>query len=98
MTKDGLIIDPKKDNSKCHCGTKKKYKNCCLAEDIKGEYDRDINIFYCDIEDFKKRFFYEVKEKIENTNKINSSSAKMANGIEDIETNSLSKRLDKIFI
>jgi len=89
ITQEGIILDEIKDFSKCHCEINKKYKNCCVTDDTKGEYDKQNSIFYCDLEVFKSKNHYEVKDKEElKATKNNSNS----------EINGVTKQMDKIFI
>lgn len=54
------------DNKKCHCGSKKKYKNCCFFEDVEGYYESETTEFFCDMDIFKKRILeMENDEEIE---------------------------------
>lgn len=54
------------DFAKCFCmKIKKKFKNCCLGKEFRGQYDKDNKIFYCDIEKFKEK--YNLTEKKQNS-------------------------------
>lgn len=88
LTQEGNILDEIKDFSKCHCDTNKKYKNCCSTQDIKGEYDKDENVFYTDKEIFKSRFHYEIKSKESKENKSNGNN----------EVGTVTKHMERIFI
>jgi OTU domain-containing protein 3 len=89
ITQEGIILDEIKDFSKCHCERNKKYKNCCVTDDTKGEFDKQNNIFYCDLEVFKSKNHYEIKDKEElKTSKNNSNG----------ELSGVTKQMDRIFI
>jgi hypothetical protein len=82
MTVEGIILEDMSDLKRCHCGTKKKYKNCCSKEDIRGEYDKDNITFYCDIDTFKTRFnIGKVKEKTDQKNNKETENEKSVNNI-----------------
>ena len=89
MTKDGIVMNEISEHKKCHCKSNKKYRNCCLDDDIKGEYNKSEQIFYCDLEDFKKRFFYEIRNS-------NEGGLKKTNSKNEVE--SIVKRVDSIYI
>jgi OTU domain-containing protein 3 len=89
LTQEGIILEEIKDLSKCHCETNKKYKNCCVSEDIKGEFDKKKNIYYCDLEVFKSRFHYEMKDKEELKISKNNSNGEVA---------AVTKQMERIFI
>lgn len=90
MTQERLVLEERGDNKSCHCKySGKKYKNCCLNKDVKGEHDKDKNIFYCDLEEFKQKIHYEIKDK----NKISSSNSNT-----DLSVNNVTKQMERIFI
>jgi hypothetical protein len=92
MTEEGIVLNDQNDFKKCHCNSNKKYKNCCISTDIKGEYDKDNSIFYCDIELLKSKFNIAKFKKSTNTNSttvINTNST---------EIGAVSKAMEKIFI
>jgi hypothetical protein len=91
ITQEGIVLDEVKDFSKCHCETNKKYKKCCIDFDISGEYDKLSNIFYCDLNVFKTKFHYEIKDK---QCKLNKQSSSDING----NVNTVTKQMEKIFI
>lgn len=93
ITQEGIVLDEVKDFSKCHCEkSNKKYKNCCMNSDLRGEYDKNQNIFYCDLKIFRTKFHYEISDKTEKLSKQTSSDLS-SNGV-----NGVTKQIEKIFI
>jgi hypothetical protein len=85
LTQNRIIMDDVKDFSKCHCGGNKKYKNCCVNNDISGDYFKNSNLFYCDMNEFKSKFKYEKIKHNSHSNKNN-------------DTNTITKQMERIFI
>jgi hypothetical protein len=94
MTDEGIILNEITDFKKCHCESNKKYKNCCSGKDVKGEFDKFENIFYCDLDFFKTKIHYEIKDK-PNQTKGNSS---YSNSNTNQEVNSVTQKMGQIFI
>ncbi len=73
--KQELIVVPN-EYSKCYCGkTNKKFKNCCLGKEFRGEYDKEKKVFYCDMENLKKK--YHLTEKKNEKNEVFNLSKQM---------------------
>jgi hypothetical protein len=85
ITPEGIILNEISDFKKCHCDSNKKYKACCSDTDVKGEFNKSENIFYCNLEIFKS--------KINPVTKENTKNEKT-----DDTINTITKKLDKIFI
>jgi hypothetical protein len=92
ITQEGIVLEEIKDFAKCHCETNKKYKNCCIDFDLRGEYDKSSNIFYCDLTIFKSKFHYEIKDKQTKLGKQTSSDLNLNS------VNTVTKQMEKIFI
>ena len=91
------------DNKKCYCSSNKKYRNCCKSEDITGDMDTDI--FFCDIDKFKK--FYDNyqknkdsndKKNLKNYNLSKSNINDCPNKNSNCENNSIVDKMSEIFI
>jgi len=52
LTKEGQFLFEIGDDKKCHCCSNKKYRNCCKVDDISGDFDKDTDEFFCDVERF----------------------------------------------
>jgi OTU domain-containing protein 3 len=89
ISSEGIILEEVGDNKKCHCSSNKKYKNCCVKNDIKGQYNKSDNIFYCDLHLFKSNQKYEIKSTKEKDEK-----SEKENG----EVGSITKKMERIFI
>lgn len=85
ITPEGIILNEISDFKKCHCDSNKKYKSCCSDIDVKGEFNKSENIFYCNLEMFKS--------KIKQVTKNEAKSEKADDSI-----NAVTKKLEKIFI
>ena len=108
ITKDGQFLSEigilnkikSVDNSKkCHCSSNKKYKICCKSKDIIGDFDKDSDEFFCDLDKFKKfnSLLAEKEDKNEknNYNKNISSESK----ITAVEiTSTIEKKIASIYI
>lgn len=58
-------------HKKCYCNSGKKYRNCCSGTDVAGFFDKEANIFYCNVFEFLDKFcdklnFMKIKEKLQN--------------------------------
>jgi len=76
LTKEGQFLFEVGDDKKCHCMSNKKYRNCCKAEDIMGDYDKDSEEFFCDVERFLMFYSTLPEEKNEKKNGRKNSSDK----------------------
>jgi len=85
MTPEGIILNEISDFKKCHCDSNKKYKSCCSDIDVKGEFNKSENIFYCNLENFRSK----IKQVTKNDGKSEKG---------DDSINSVTKKLEKIFI
>lgn len=63
LTNGGQFMFEIDGDKKCHCCSGKKYKNCCKHEDIIGDYDKDKDEFFCEMEKFVMFFSMQQPEE-----------------------------------
>jgi len=66
LSKEGQFFFEIDDNKKCHCCSNKKYRTCCKEDDIAGDFDKDSEEFFCDIERFLMFYSTQPQEKEDN--------------------------------
>lgn len=93
ITEEGIIFNEINENKKCHCQSNRKYKKCHSKTDIKGLYNKELNTFYCQLEDFKSKLYNNIKDKSSINTKTKENTPEQSN-----EVINITKHMEKIFI